>query len=145
MGARGKKPKGALAVITPQTVKRLEPPDGMSERDAQMFRDIVAKNPADQFKVQDVPLLREYCEACGRSQDAQDAIDMFGLLVPSGSKDSLKANPAIAVRTACAGVMAQLATKLKLCPSCRSGGRVPKGKEVPPDVGTPPKRKMFGA
>jgi P27 family predicted phage terminase small subunit len=144
MGARGKKPKGALAVVTPQAVKRLEPPGDMSKRDAQMFKDIVAKNPADQFKVQDIPLLREYCEACGRSQDAQKEIDELGLLVPSGM-GSIKANPAIAIRTACAGVMAQLATKLKLCPSCRSGGRVPKGKEIAPDVDAPPKRKMFGA
>ena len=93
MGARGRKPKGALTVVTPEQVKRLEPPADMKERDAAMFREIVAKNPADQFKVQDVPLLREYCEAAGRSLDAQEYIDLFGLYVFT-DKGVPKPNPA---------------------------------------------------
>lgn len=141
MGARGRKPKGALSVVAPDQVKRIEPPDDMDTRDAEHFRDIVLRNPADQFKIQDVPLLKSYCEACRLAREAQEEIDLFGLTIP-GPKGVPKPNPAINIKVQANANMISLATKLKLCPSCRSGDRV---KKSPVVADTTPGRKMFGA
>lgn len=142
MGKRGKKPAGALKALDIKPVERVQAPADMSARDAKLFRAIVAGMPAEHFRPQDVPLLREYCEAAGRGRDAQEIIDTLGLLVP-GAKGGMKANPAIAIRTAAAGVLAQLAVKLRLCPSARAaGGSRPRVGEVPRVLNNP-RRKMF--
>lgn len=141
MGARGRKPKGALTVVASVAQKPLEPPDDMAAEDAEHFRLIVAKNPVDQFKVQDAPLLAAYCEACRLAREAQEHVDLFGLTVP-GARGVDKPNPAIVIKQQATNAMIALSVKLKLCPSCRAGGRV---KKAPAEVETPPKRQMFGA
>lgn len=143
MGKRGKKPAGALRALDIKPAERVQPPKGMSARDRKLFQAIVAGLPADHILPQDVPMLRDYCQAAGRSQDAQAAITKLGLLIP-GAKGSLKANPAIAIRTAAAGVMAQLAVKLRICPSARgAGGSRPRVGDAPRVLSTPG-RRMFG-
>jgi P27 family predicted phage terminase small subunit len=106
-----------------------------------MWRSIVDSLPADHFRAGDLPLLRDYCEAYDRSAQAETEIKRHGLTVLNG-KGSLKANPAVAIKTAAAHTMKALAVALRLCANSRT---TPKqaGKEEKPAT-TPSKRKMFG-
>ncbi len=108
-----------------------------------MWRRIVDELPADHFKAGDLPLLRDYCEAYDRSTQAETEIKRHGLTVLNG-KGALKANPAVAIKTAAAHTMKALAVALRLCASSRLTTKQA-GKEEKP-ASTPSGRAglMFG-
>ncbi|MHC1788536.1 phage terminase small subunit P27 family [Solidesulfovibrio sp.] len=159
MGKRG--PKAARLATAPEVGKRqperVLPLPGMNTRARSMWKKIVDSLPADHFQAGDLPLLRDYCEAYDRSAQAETEIKRHGLLVAAGSglvisksedgkatveQMTLKANPAVAIKTAAAHTMKALAVALRLCANSRM---TPKqaGKEEKP-AATPSKRKMFG-
>ena len=139
MGKRGPKPKVSSRVveITQYRKERPKPLPDMTTRARAMWKRIVDSLPPDYFAAADLPLLREYCEAYDRSVEAQKAIAKDGAYI-IGAYGGLKAHPAIAVKTAATGVMAQLGTKLCLVRSARRG----KGKDT--EGTTKPKSKRNG-
>lgn len=118
MGKRGPKPAGKLTVLDKTIQKRISPPPGLSKRARSLWKSVVESVPADHFKQADIPLLVAYVEAADLAKKAEAQIRKLGLIV-SGGNGGPKANPAIAIKTAQAGIMASLATKLGLCRSAR--------------------------
>lgn len=138
--------------------ERVLPLPGMNTRARSMWKKIVDSLPAGHFQAGDLPLLRDYCEAYDRSAQAETEIKRHGLLVAAGSglviskgEDGkvsveqmiLKANPAVAIKTAAAHTMKALAVALRLCANSRM---TPKqaGKEEKPAVASTRAGLMFG-
>jgi P27 family predicted phage terminase small subunit len=96
----------------------MEPPEFLGEAEAAEWREIVQSMPADYFRPSDAPLLAAFCMASAIYKQAGALIAEKGLIIsdPSGRQ---MANPASAVLTAQASSMAQMAGKLRLCPSSR--------------------------
>jgi P27 family predicted phage terminase small subunit len=119
------------------------PLPGMNTRARAMWRRIVESLPAGHFHDGDVALLRDYCEAYDRSVQAEGQIKKYGLMIPTGT-GSLKANPAVAIKTAAAHTMKALAVALRLCANSRMSPKQA-GKEEKP-AATPSGRGglMFG-
>jgi len=106
MMQRGRKSASALSVVSIETVPRLRVPDGLSNAEANLFRDIVAKCAADHFVPSDAPMLVAYCQAVLLTRGAFKMLDDSGM----GFQQWQSA----------AKTMATLATKLRLCPHSRS-------------------------
>ncbi len=104
---RGKKSAASLSVVSPVTaLPRLKPPEGLTESEAKLFRDLVAKAAPDHFVETDVPLIVAYAQAILLARWAFKAM---------GEQDIAFQTWQQAART-----MAALATKLRLCPHSRS-------------------------
>lgn len=120
MGKRGPTPANKLTVLDRPLAKRLAPPQGLTPRARALWNTIVSSLPPEHFKSTDVPLLTAYVEAADLAKKAEGQIRKLGLIV-AGGNGGPKANPAVAIKTAQAGIMASLATKLGLCRSARRG------------------------
>lgn len=142
MGKRGPKSSGQLSVMPRTEATKPRPPQGMTPRARARWREIVKAYPAEHFRAGDLPLLRAYCEAQDRAIRAEEALARDGDYI-EGAGGGLKAHPACAVKIAAESLMAQLATKLRLC----ANSRIDKHKAGREKVETPsaPGRKLFGA
>lgn len=114
MGLRGRKSAEHLNVVRVGP-ERPKPPKKISKAGRKIWKDIVAAHPPGYFRRGAIPLLFAYCEAVAVHAEACILIQK-GLLVKTAG-GSYKNNPAIAIQTAKAGEMAQLASKLRLSPS----------------------------
>jgi phage terminase small subunit len=83
---------------------------------------LVNSMPADHFRAGDLPLLRAFCEAYAASLVAEKEIRKNGRYY-TDKMGNHKKRPAVADLREQANLMAQLATKLRICASTRSGGR----------------------
>ena len=118
MGARGKRSAADLAVVTVIGSERPAPWPALTEAEATYWRNVVDSLPADWFRPSDLPQLAAYCKAAAQQDAAharladEDAVEMnaAGTRVP---------NPNFRIIAACTQQMAQLAGKLRLCPSAR--------------------------
>lgn len=63
MEGRGRKSAASLTVVPAGIPARMEPPEGLTESQAAMWREIVAGKPADWFAADNAPLLVEYVRA----------------------------------------------------------------------------------
>jgi P27 family predicted phage terminase small subunit len=118
---RGRKGFGDLSVV-PVSAARIEPPDGMTEECARVWHSIVDSLPADYFRPGDVPLLAAFCVAAAFHARAAADIEARGMtLMDDRGKESI--NPAHQMLTSQASAMAQMAVKLRLCPSARMTGK----------------------
>lgn len=61
MGARGRKPKGALSVVPTKVVDRPSPAIGLTKEQAYEWLTIVNEYEAEQFGIGLLPLLEAYC------------------------------------------------------------------------------------
>lgn len=59
----GRKSLASLSVVPTTVIKRVEPPAGLTEAEADLFQQIVATKPADWWTVDNAPLLTEYVRA----------------------------------------------------------------------------------
>jgi len=114
----GRKSTAELQVVTSISGKRIEPPDHLNESQADEWHQIVSSLPADYFRPGDVPLLAAFCTASAFYKEAQRLMQEQGLVLIDDRGIS-RAHPASQILTAQASSMAQMAVKLRLCPSSR--------------------------
>jgi P27 family predicted phage terminase small subunit len=141
MGKRGPAPAGKVAAVPSKLPQRPRPPAGMTPRARARWRELVKGYPVDHFKAGDLPLLRAYCEAHDKAVRMQEALNTDGDFVDS-AQGTKKAHPAHAIKLAAEQLMAQLATKLRMCANSRIDKRQA-GKEKA-EVTSSPGRKLFG-
>jgi P27 family predicted phage terminase small subunit len=100
------------------TDDRLSPPPHLTQSQAEEWRSIVDSLPADYFRPGDVPLLAAYCTAAVFYKQAAADLEARGFtIVDDKGRESV--NPVHQILTSQASAMAQMAVKLRLCPSAR--------------------------
>jgi P27 family predicted phage terminase small subunit len=97
---------------------RLDVPADFDEAQTARWKGIVDSLAADFFRPADVPLLRAYVIAATFFDDAAKRMKVDGIVLQN-ERGNWQAHPAHAVLTSQASAMAQLAVKLRLCPSSR--------------------------
>lgn len=119
MATRGRKSAAAqkLTVVGSST-KRVAPPDDLSPAQAEIWVAIANSLPADYFRPGDEPLLAAYCRAYDFHRQAAKLIETGGITLMD-EKGREYANPAQQMLNTQGSAMAQLAGKLRLCPSAR--------------------------
>ena len=113
---RGRKSIGDLSVVRLSDA-RISPPTHLDEAESAEWKAIVDSLPADYFRPGDVPLLGAFCSASALYKQALALIKAQGIIV-SDEKRSYP-HPAKDILTTQASSMAQMAVKLRLCPSAR--------------------------
>lgn len=109
MEGRGKKSSASLSVLPTPSVRRLEPPSGLTKSQSTLWSNIVETKPADWFTSDNAPLLVEYVRAVDMCNLMARQIDVA---VKSGEPSELKV--ALDMRDKEAKRVASLATKLRL-------------------------------
>lgn len=117
MGARGTKSAASLNVVA-ATGQRLPVPDDLSEFGKAEWGRIIDSLPADWLRPADAHLLRAYCVAAEVHRRATDVLAREGLTVMTATGTE-KAHPASQIMALNASTMANIAVKLRLCPSSR--------------------------
>ena len=79
MMRRGRKGTAALSVVSVEKLSRLRVPDGLSNAEANLFRDVVDKCAADHFTPSDGPMLVAYCQAILLTRGAFKMLDDSGM------------------------------------------------------------------
>lgn len=116
---RGRKSVSDLEVVRTISDARLEAPAHLTEAQAAEWNEIVNSLPADYFRPGDVPLLAAFCTASAIYKEAQRHMEEHGMVI-TDEHGRMRANPASQILTAQASSMAQMAVKLRLCPSARN-------------------------
>ena len=96
---------------------RIEPPAFMSDAALEKWNEIMASVPANFFRAGDGPLLASYCQSYDFYVQAAIQVQMGGIVIFDGKR--MTSNPAKDMLVAMASAMAQMAVKLRLCPSAR--------------------------
>lgn len=115
---RGRKSTGDLLSVVPVSGSRIAPPPHLTEAQADEWRAIVDSLPSDYFRPGDVPLLAAYCVAATFYKRAAADMESRGMTCMD-DKGREYVNPTHQVLTSQASAMAQMAVKLRLCPSAR--------------------------
>ena len=115
---RGRRSVGDLLTVVPVTGQRLGAPDSLSPEQVTEWKSIVDSLPADYFRPGDVPLLAAYCVATSLYKRAAADMQTRGMTLLD-DKGREVVNPVHQVLTSQASAMAQMAIKLRLCPSAR--------------------------
>lgn len=118
---RGRKSTAALSVVA-LSKARVQPPAHLTEAQAAEWRSIVDSLPADYFRPGDIPLLAAYCVASTFYKRAAADMETRGMIVEVIGKGGFPhdaVNPSHQILTSQASAMAQMAVKLRLCPSAR--------------------------
>lgn len=117
--------------VVPAFAQRLEPPAHLTPEQAQEWREIVDSLPGDYFRPGDVPLLAAFCVASALYKGAARMIQDEGM-VQHDDRGRPFAHPAATILTSQASSLAQMAVKLRLCPSARYDAqkRQTKGKQA---------------
>lgn len=118
MGVRGKQSAEGLSVVR-ATSARLAAPDDLSPGEREQWLAIVDSLPADFFRPSDAHLLRSYCIAGAFYMAAAAEMKRDGIVIVN-ERGNRMAHPASAILTSQASAMAQMAVKLRLCPSSRT-------------------------
>lgn len=101
---------------------RIAPPEHLTPEQAGEWRAIVDSLAADFFRPGDVPLLAAYCIAASFYKRAAADIEARGMSLED-SRGREYVNPSHQLLTSQAASMAQMAQKLRLCPSARVQGK----------------------
>lgn len=102
---------------------RVQPPAHLTPEQAAEWVTIVDSLPADYFRPGDVPLLAAYVVAAVFYKRAAADIEARGMTFV-GDNGREYVNPSHQMLTSQASAMAQMAVKLRLCPSARTSDRV---------------------
>lgn len=129
MGVRGKQSQVSGMVVVPFSGKRLSAPENLTAEQAQEWRNIVDSLPADYFRPGDIPLLSAFCVASAFYKAATAQMQAEGIVLDGPDKFSKEGicigqerrypHPAASILQSQASAMAQMAIKLRLCPSAR--------------------------
>lgn len=115
----GRKSIEELSVVSVNPDARLQAPEHLTEAQATEWKSIVDSLPADYFRPGDVPLLAAFCTASAFYKEAQAHMAEHGMVI-TDDHGRMRANPASQILTTQASSMAQMAVKLRLCPSARN-------------------------
>ena len=115
---RGRKSTADLLSVVPLSGCRMQAPVHLSSEQAEEWRSIVDSLPADYFRPGDAPLLSAYCVAATFYKRAAADMEQRGMTCMD-DKGREYVNPTHQVLTSQASAMAQMAVKLRLCPSAR--------------------------
>lgn len=115
---RGRKSAAELSSVVVLAASRIGPPEHLTEAQAQEWRGIVDSLPGDYFRPGDVPLLAAYCVAASFYKRAAADMESRGMCI-TDDRGRESVNPAHQILTSQASAMAQMAVKLRLCPSAR--------------------------
>jgi len=117
-------PEPRAAARAPRLVARarMTAPKDLTDAQRKQWRSIVNSLPADYFRPSDVSLLRAYCIASAMLADAADEIGRDGITIDNGHGRRVP-HAAVHVMSAATAAMAQMAVKLRLCPSSRYDDR----------------------
>ena len=118
---RGRKTFGALNVVAVSD-QRLQPPATLTEEQCAEWSAIVNSLPADYFRPGDAPLLAAFCVASVFHRRAAADIEARGISLRT-DRGHEYINPSHQMLTSQASAMAQMAVKLRLCPSARMTGK----------------------
>ena len=114
---RGRKSAAELSVVK-LSGQRISAPAHLTDEQAAEWSAIVDSLPANYFRPGDVPLLAAYCVATTFYKRAAADMERHGLK-SMDDKGREYVNPSHQVLTSQASAMAQMAVKLRLCPSAR--------------------------
>jgi P27 family predicted phage terminase small subunit len=103
--------------VVPMTGQRVQPPAHLTVEQREEWESIVNSLPADYFRPGDIPLLASFCAASALYKKALLMIQEEGIVIELNGRKY--AHPAKDVLTSQASAMAQMAVKLRLCPSAR--------------------------
>lgn len=128
---RGRKSIGDLSVVKLSDA-RLLPPEHLNDAESAEWRAIVDSLPADYFRPGDIPLLGAFCSASALYKQALGMMKDDGIVIQTYARKTTKEDgtvvedglrqyphPAKDILTSQAASMAQMAVKLRLCPSAR--------------------------
>src|SRR5262245_797932 len=90
MGIRGRQSTAALSVIGPdgvETVRRPEPPDELTAEQAEEWRSIVNRLPADWFPRETLAMLAQYCRHVVHARRIVELIERATMVVVSAAAD----------------------------------------------------------
>jgi P27 family predicted phage terminase small subunit len=102
------------------TGARLTAPADLSAAEREHWIAIVDSLPADFFRPSDAHLLRSYCIASAFYTMAADEMKRDGITIVDAASGRSRPHPAATILTSQASAMAQMAVKLRLCPSSRT-------------------------
>jgi P27 family predicted phage terminase small subunit len=123
---RGRKTLADLSVVRVSD-ERVVAPETLSEEQRGEWDAIVNSLPANYFRPGDVPLLAAFCVASVFHQRAAKDIETRGMtIIDDRGREFI--NPSHQMLTSQASAMAQLAVKLRLCPSARMTGKASQAK-----------------
>ena len=116
MAGTGRKPY-ATVDITPfdVPVERLKPPDHLGPAATRIFRDLVARVPAGQFKPSDLSLVCRWCEWTAIADRAGAEMATSDLVTPDGQP-----SPWIAIAERASKQLVALSLRLRLGPQSRA-------------------------
>lgn len=117
MQQRGRKSAEGLSVVRVAPSERVQPPDRLGASEAAIWREIVASKPADWFGADSIPLLEHYCSMVVESQRVAAQLR---LVSPECLDDYQRL---ITLQTKIGGLLASLATKMRLTQQSRYGAR----------------------
>jgi phage terminase small subunit len=112
----------AVVPITEGSPRRPEPMPGLSEREVELWRSIVASMAADWFAPGDLPVLAAYCRAIALHERASAQCERAALTV-FGPQGGEVVNPVFKVQDMAARQLSSLAVKLRLTQSAKYGAR----------------------
>ncbi len=104
--------------VVPVSGQRIAPPEHLTDEQAEEWRGIVDSLPPDYFRPGDVSLLAAYVTASVFYRRASADMEARGMTL-SDDRGKEYVNPSHQVLTSQASAMAQMAVKLRLCPSAR--------------------------
>lgn len=123
---RGRKSIADLTVVKVSD-QRIPAPSTLTPEQAEEWTSIVNSLPADYFRPGDAPLLVAFCVAAVFHRRAAADIERRGISLCT-DKGHEYVNPSHQMLTSQASAMAQMAVKLRLCPSARMTGKSAQGK-----------------
>lgn len=119
MGSRGRESAESLELnVVHVSGQRLGPPDDLDTNERLEWVEIVNSLPADYFRPADVSLLAAYCTARAFYKAAALEMKRDGIVLMD-ERGKRYSHPAHAILQSQASAMAQMAVKLRLCPSSR--------------------------
>ena len=147
MGKRGITPKSELTVVRFDSNARPNPPAGMESRARNLFKKIIAENPAGAFYDHEaISLLKAFCEAESDHYTANKKVQEEGQAINSQigynkitgeTLYKVIINPWFNVKKESAGVMASMSAKLR-------AKRAADGEDKKPKPGNIRRGLMFG-
>ena len=116
MAGKGRQPYATFDTL-PYGIpnQRIRPPDYLGDLEKQVFRDLVAACPSDQFRKSDVGLLARWAELSVMAEQAACEMTMHGRVTPDG-----KVSPWLSIYTQAIKGLNGLALRLRLGPQSRA-------------------------